>query len=485
MAERPLLSAIFSYNRAHMWRKRFIALVLLLAGFGVAFFVVESEKGPESVVGNFPFKYGLDIKGGTHLVYGADISKIIPSEVAQTMESLRDVIERRVNLFGVSEAIVQVEQGSTLAGDGGYRLIVELPGVTDIEQAVELIGQTPLLEFKTERPEGAEKDAIVAAYKKAQSALTSSTATGITQEEILASSPLLSEDPNYVPTKLTGAYLKKATLQFDPRTSEPRIVLSFTEEGKKLFAEITEANVGKTVAIYLDGQPLSTPVVREAIKDGNAEITGSFNIAEAKTLVGRMNSGALPVPITLLSTQTIGASLGEKALNASTKAGIIGILLVGVFLILWYRFPGVIAVVALGVYIAIMLAVFKLIPVTLTAAGIAGFILSIGMAVDANILIFERMKEELKDGKNLDLAMKDGFARAWLSIRDSNIASIISATILFWFGTSLVKGFALTLGIGVLVSMFSAITVTRTFLRAFASEKRTRAIHVLFGSGIN
>lgn len=467
-----------------MWRKRIVALILLLAGLGVAYFVAESERADGRFGNGLKFKYGLDIEGGTHLVYSADVSKILPSEVSQTMEALRDVIERRVNLFGVSEAIVQVEQGSALVGEGGQRLIVELPGVTDIQQAVELIGQTPLLEFKTERPDGPEKDAIVAAHEKARKALESATATGITREEILAANPLVSEDPNFVPTKLTGAYLQKASLQFDSRTSEPRIVLTFTDEGKKLFAEITKENVGKIVAIYLDGSPISTPVVREAILDGNAEITGSFSIAEAKELVGRMNSGALPVPITLLSTQTIGASLGEKALNASTRAGLIGVLVVGAFLILWYRFPGVIAVVALGVYIALMLAIFKLIPVTLTAAGIAGFILSIGMAVDANILIFERMKEELKNGKDLELAIKDGFDRAWLSIRDSNISSIISAVILFWFGTSLVKGFALTLGIGVLVSMFSAITVSRTFLRAFGSEKNTSAIRFLFGSGI-
>lgn len=467
-----------------MWQKRLIALALLLAGIGVAYFVAESEKPDGRFGTGFQFAYGLDIRGGTHLVYGADVSKILPSEIPQTMDALRDVIERRINIFGVSEAVVQVERGSALVGDGEYRLIVELPGVTDIDEAVALIGQTPLLEFKTERPDGPEKDAILDAFRKAQSALESATATGITREEIFASNPLLSEDPNFVPTKLTGAYLEKASLQFDPRTSEPRIILMFTDEGKKLFAEITKENVGKIVAIYLDGAPISTPVVREAILDGNAEITGSFSIAEAKELVGRMNSGALPVPITLRSTQTIGASLGEKALAASTKAGLVGMIVVAVFLILWYRLPGVVAVAALGIYVAVMLAIFKLIPVTLTAAGIAGFILSIGMAVDANILIFERMKEELKNGKELDLAMKDGFDRAWLSIRDSNITSIISATILFWFGTSLVKGFALTLGIGVIVSMFSAVTVSRTFLRAFGSMKNTPATQLLFGSGV-
>ncbi len=467
-----------------MWQKRFMAFLLLLAGVGVGYFVWTSQKGEASMLGNFPFKYGLDIEGGTHLVYKADTSKILPTELSQTMEALRDVIERRINLFGVSEPVVQVEQSSNFGKGIEERLIVELPGVTDIQQAVELIGKTPLLEFKTERPDGPEKTAILDAYDRAQKALANASTTGITKEQLIAANPLLSEDPNFVPTKLTGAYLAKASLQFDNRTTEPRVVLEFTDEGKKLFTEITKENVGKKVAIYLDGSPISVPVVREEIRDGNAEITGSFNVAEAKELVGRMNSGALPVPITLLSTQTIGASLGERALTSSTKAGIMGVLVVALFLILWYRFPGVVAVTALGVYVAIMLAVFKLIPVTLTAAGIAGFILSIGMAVDANILIFERMKEELKKGKDLNTAMHDGFVRAWLSIRDSNISSIITAVILFWFGTSLVKGFALTLGLGVLVSMFSAITVSRTFLYAFGSEKNTRAIRFLFGSGL-
>ncbi len=251
-----------------------------------------------------------------------------------------------------------------------------------------------------------------------------------------------------------------------------------------MFADITKANINKSVAIYLDGAPISTPTVREAILDGNAEISGSFNVIEARELVGRLNSGALPVPISLLSTATVGATLGERALHSGVKAGAVGVLVVAIFLLFWYRIPGIVAILALVIYLAIMLLIFKLIPVTLTAAGIAGFILSIGMAVDANILIFERMKEELRKGKDITTAMHDGFARAWLSIRDSNTSSIISAVILFWFGTSLVKGFALTLGIGVLVSMFSAITVTRTFLLALGTRGNSRMVKFLFGSGI-
>lgn len=467
-----------------MLRKRFIALMLLLAGSGIAYFIYVGEYQTESPLAKFPFKYGLDIQGGTELVYQADTSKILPSELAQTMDALRDVINRRVDLFGVSEAIVQTEVVNALSNAPTQRLIVELPGVTDISKAVELIGQTPLLEFKIERPDGDEKTAIADAYTQAREALKQPDITEEQKAIIINSNPLLTLDPLYVNTELNGAKLAKATLIFDSRTNEPKVLLTFTDEGRQLFSDITKANINKTVAIYLDGSPISTPVVREAILDGNAEISGSFTVLEAKELVGRLNSGALPVPIALLSTQTIGATLGQSALHSGVKAGVVGILVVALFLFVWYRIPGLVAIVALSIYIAIMLAIFKLIPVTLTAAGIAGFILSIGMAVDANILIFERMKEELKKGKDISDAMHDGFARAWLSIRDSNISSMISAIILFWFGTSLVKGFALTLGIGVLVSMFSAITVTRTFLFALGTRGHGRLVRFLFGNGL-
>lgn len=467
-----------------MWRKRFVALILVMVGAGIGYAVFAGENDPNGPFGRFPFKYGLDISGGTHLVYRADTTRLAEADVTSSMEALREVIERRVNLYGVSEPVVQVEQSGTLTGNIENRLIVELPGVTDIDKAIALIGQTPTLEFKTERPEGPEKAAITAAYEKARAALDAASTTGVTPEGVL-NDPLLREDINYVATPLTGAFLQKATLNFDQRTGEPKVLLTFNDEGRALFAEITKANVNKTVAIYLDGSPISTPVVREAITDGNAEISGNFKLKEAKDLVGRLNSGALPIPVELLSSQTIGASLGETARDAGVKAGLVGILLVAIFLVLWYRLPGIVAVLALGGYIAIVLALFKLIPVTLTAAGIAGFILSIGMAVDANVLIFERLKEEMKKGKDLENAMHDGFARAWLSIRDSNISSIISTIILFWFGTSLVKGFALTLFIGVVVSMFSAITMTRAFLYAIGTKGTSRAVRFLFGSGLN
>jgi len=459
--------------------------MLLLAGAGIGYAVYQGEHHPGAMFGGKPFKYGLDIRGGTELVYEADTSTIAPGDIHQTMAALRDVIERRVNLFGVSEPVVQTEEANSLSGKPSQRLIVELPGVTDIKQAVDLIGQTPLLEFKVERPDGREKKAIAAAYAKAQGELKKPGLTDAMRQQIVLSDPLLQEDPNFISTPLNGSKLAKATLKFDSTTSEPKVLLTFTDEGRKLFADITKQNIGKTVAIYLDGAPISTPVVREAILDGNAEISGNFAVKDAQELVGRLNSGALPVAIALLSTQTVGASLGEKALTSGVKAGALGVIIVALFLIFWYRIPGVVATLALAIYIALMLAIFKLIPVTLTGAGIAGFILSIGMAVDANILIFERMKEEMKKGKAIADAMHDGFERAWLSIRDSNISSMISAVILFWFGTSLVKGFALTLGLGVLISMFSAITVTRTFLYSLGTTRSdVKLVRFLFGSGV-
>ena len=441
-----------------MWGKRILALIILILAAGIGFFVYKSEQGP---LPTHPFRLGLDLFGGSHLVYKADVSQVPGGEVSDSMDALRDVIERRVNLFGVSEPVVQV-QGGGFISQGEHQLIVDLPGVTDLEKAIEMIGQTPLLEFKVEAPAGTPQKATVDEEGKI----------------------VLDVDSQFVSTELTGRYLKKASLEFDPNTREPMISLQFDDTGTTLFAEITKENVGKIVAIYLDGAPISTPVVREEIPSGQAIISGSFTPTEAKQLVGRLNSGALPVPITLLSKQTIGATLGGSAVAAGVKAAIIGFLLVALFLILRYRLPGLVAVVSLCIFIAIMLSLFKLIPVTLTAAGIAGFIISMGIAVDANVLIFERVKEELRSGKTIADALPAGFSRAWLAIRDSNISSILASIILFWFGTSLIKGFALTLGMGVLVSMFSAITITRIFLSAINFLGEGKAARFLFLSGL-
>lgn len=452
-----------------MWKKRITALLILILGLGIGFFVYQSELAHRKLakdatatgIAKFPFKLGLDLSGGTHLLYRADVTGVKGIEVKDAMSALRDVIERRVNTFGVGEPIVQVQDGG-FSNQGEQRLIVDLPGVTDVSKAVAMIGQTPLLEFRTERPAGEPQTATVGKDGKVE----------------------LDINSNYVPTELTGRYLDKAILEFNQSTNEPTVSIQFDAEGSALFEKITKENVGKTVAIYLDGAPISTPRVNEAISGGKAVISGNFGAVEAKTLVGRLNSGALPVPIELISTQTIGASLGDQAVHAGLKAALVGFLLIALFLIFWYRLPGVIAVIALSMYVAIMLALFKLIPVTLTAAGMAGFIISLGIAVDANVLIFERIKEELRSGRTVGEAIEHGFSLAWLSIRDSNFSSIITAIILFWFGTPLIQGFALTFLLGVVVSLLSAMSISRLFLYAMNIKKMNKVIGFLFGSGI-
>lgn len=422
---------------------RIWAVILLLVGAGIGWFATGIWGAP-----NVPFKYGLDLAGGTHLLYKADTSQV-QGDPEDAMDSLREVVERRVNIFGVSEPLVQTEKGGVEGKD--HRLIVELPGVSNLSDAVRAIGSTPVLEFKLQQNLG-----------------TSSVA--------------------YIDTGLTGRLLSRATLEFATTatggvSNEPVIVINFNTEGAELFRKITSENVGQVLAIFLDGNPISTPVIQEAIPNGTATITGRFTPEEAKQLVRDLNFGALPVPVELVSSQSVGPSLGQTALEQSVMAGVWGFALVALFLIVWYRLPGVVAVFALLMYVAISLAVFKLIPVTLTVAGLAAFILSIGMAVDANILIFERTKEELESGKALPEAIKEGFARAWSSIRDSNLSSIITGIILFWFGgTAVIKGFALVFVIGVLISMFTATTATRTFLMALGLA-HSKAANFLFGHG--
>lgn len=450
-----------------MFKVRIIALVILIAAGAVGYFNYNSETNPES---GFQFKLGLDLAGGTHLVYKADIAELSPQDIATSMDTLRDVIERRTNLFGVSEPLVQVEKSSVFAsGAPEQRLIVELPGITDISKAVRIIGETPLLEFKLVNEDiepFAEGDPP---------------AGGLTQERF---------DAMFTPTELTGRYLERSALEFGSGgasgylQNEPIVRLDFTKEGGDLFAKITKENTGRTLAIFLDGDLKSAPVINEEIVGGSAIVSGGFTPQEARDLVRNLNLGALPVPIELVSTQTIGASLGRDALDKGIMAGIIGLIAVAVFLLMWYRLPGFVAILSLTIYIIIMLALFKLIPITLTAAGLAGFLLSIGMAVDANVLIFERMREEFKEGNNTKDSTCGGFKRAWLSIRDGNISSIITAIILFWFGTSLVKGFALTFGIGIIISMLTAITISRTFLYAIGAHENRGIVKFLFGSGI-
>lgn len=468
----------------------FRALVLLGV---IGWFAATVHTNTVSPEAERPFKLGLDLAGGSHLVYEADTTNIDPLEVPELMNVLRDVIERRVNVFGVSEPIVQVERSSFVTDEPIERLVVELPGVTDVSEAVAEIGRTPLLEFKLYSAElEAEQATLDSLSSLAETAATSGAVIG----EVEIDGEVVDADESaalpFVDTGLTGRYLETATLEFAGSQSgqlsnEPLVAVRFTAEGSNLFADITRAHVGEQLGIFLDGELISAPVINEAITGGTAIISGGFTPDEARELAKNLSFGALPVPIELQSTQTIGASLGAGVLDKGIKAGVIGLSLVILFMLLWYRLPGIVAGVALLSYIVIMLALFQLVPVTLTAAGLAGFVLSLGMAVDANVLVFERMKEEYRSGSSSRTAAITGFKRAWSAIRDGNITSLLSAIILFWFGTSMVKGFALVFGMGVLVSMFSALVITRTLLITLLEVKQSEGgvLSCLFGNGLS
>ena len=525
-----------------------IVVLTVLAG------VINHPKGPDIAIGDYQKELkvhlGLDLQGGTSLLYDADVSEIPEEERGTALEGVRDVIEQRINAFGVSEPNIQ-----TVHSGEDRRVLVELPGVTDITEAVNRIGETPLLEFKTEgeAPEltEEEKEAIRQQNEEAKATAQSLLERARNGEDFSALAIEFSEDPvsaaeggdlgeleegqtveefdqvlfetgivgevhpelvetifgwhiiridernvvvkddnegnvstakahhilirseseenqqigaYYEDTGLTGEQLDRADVTFDPNSGLPTVTLTFNKEGKDLFAQITRDHIGESVAIYLDGIIISAPVVQTEIANGEAVISGNFTLQESKELAQRLNAGALPVPITLISQQNVGPSLGQTSIERSIFAGIVGLIALCLFMIIYYRWTGIMAIIALAIYFSIVLALFKFFAIALTLAGIAGFILSIGIAVDANVLIFERTKEELRAGKPVKKAIEDGFARAWTSIRDSNLSSLITCLLLYWFGSSLIRGFAVTLSIGILVSMFSAITITRTFL---------------------
>ncbi|MFA5319550.1 MAG: protein translocase subunit SecD [Candidatus Paceibacterota bacterium] len=416
------------------------------------------------------FKLGLDLKGGVHLEYQADLSQIGDQDKSTVMEGLRDVIERRVNIFGVTEPVVQVY--------GTDRIAVELPGVESIDSAIAWIGETPLLEFWEEKSQE-EIEKINAKRQEIKDLTTLEEIQKVADWQVAFESP-------YQKTELTGKYLKKATLNFDQTTYAPIIELKFDDEGSKIFETITERNIDKTIAITLDeasivdtngdgkidGSDLYAPKVENKISGGEAIITGQTDIKEAKTLVQRLNQGALPVPLgDPIAQKKVGPTLGSVSLNNALWAGIYGLIGIIIFLVLFYRLPGLLASFALIIYCLIFLSLIKLIPVTMTLAGIGGIILSIGMAVDANILIFSRMKEELAQGKDTMSSIEEGCNRAWPSIRDGNFTTLIVAFTLYFLGTSFIKAFAFALIVGILISMFSAMVVSRVFLEFVAKGK--------------
>ncbi len=507
----------------------------------------------------FKINLGLDLQGGVHLLYEADMSNIKSENRRESLEGIQDVVKNRVDPSGVGEALVQTSQ----MGDV-HRLIVDLPGKENAEKAKKLIEETPLLEFKEQDLDGVlseEDKASIQEYRNSQrekaeeilqKALNGEdfaelaknnsqdfetsqiggdldffkkeempaefsdvvfgenfnkgeiypkiieTEAGLHivkkedekeengEKQIRASHILFmvpdeeqilaQKQQSFKDTGLTGQQLKEAQLRFNQQTNESEVGLVFDNEGTELFKEITERNQGKPVAIYLDGEIINAPIVQAVIRNGEAVISGDFTIKEAKDLFQRLNAGALPVPINLISQQSVGPSLGKISLEKSLKAGLIGFAAVSSFMILYYRIFGLVSIFSLAFYTALMVSIFKLssitpFSITLTLSGIAGYILSIGMAVDANILIFERVKEEIRNGKSLRVAADEGFKRAWLSIRDGNISTLITAFILMVLGTGFIKGFALTLIIGISISMFTAIVVTQMILKFMLIER--------------
>jgi preprotein translocase subunit SecD len=449
--QNPFPHTWINYGGGQMRRRDVYLLIFVLIVFSLALLIVLPLGS--GTLGRKGLQLGLDLKGGSYLVYQADLTKKDPSQTdAQVMTAIQQTIERRVSAYGVIEPIVQIQ--------GNDRITVQLPGVKDINEAVKLIGQVALLEFKEEKLDAQGKPVLDANGNPEWIPATGIGTDGNEKE-------------------LTGQYLKpNATVQVNTTTGQPEVAFEWNSEGATLFEQITKRDLNKPLGIFLDNQLISAPTVQAVISDRGV-ITG-LSLADAKTLAVQLNSGTLKVPLKILQQTDVDATLGADSLSTSLRAGLIGIALVMFFMIAYYRWLGSLATAALFVYGAIVLAIFKLIPVTLTLPGIAGFIISVGMAVDANVLIFERMKEEMKTGRTLEAGVAEGFRRAWPSIRDSNVSTFITCVILYWFGGTfgafIVKAFAVTLFLGVAVSMFSAITVTRTFLTALVSTQTGKGL---------
>lgn len=442
---------ILLYTYSYMKLRRNIFLIILLTTVAL---VIDAPKNYH--IGNItisspsihltkPFvfdrelniKQGLDLQGGTEVTLLADMHDIDVTNRTDALESAKEIIARRVDLYGVAEPTIK-----TVINQDSYRILVALPGVTNPDEALNLIGATAHLDFR-------------------ELGVATSAATYA----------------DFKVTTLTGKDLEKSSVGFNGQTGKPEVNLQFTAEGGKKFAEVTGRNVGKPLAIFLDENPLTVPTVQQQISDGRAVINGDYTTDEAKNLVITLNAGALPVPITILAQQNIAPTLGAASVNSSLKAGAVGLALVALFMMLNYGWLGVIADIGLVIYGLLTLAIYKLIPITITLPGLAGFILSIGMAVDGNILVFERMKEESRKGNDWLGSMELGFGKAWDSIKDANVATLITTFILFnpfdWTflnSSGMVRGFALTLFLGIVISLFTGIFVTRNLLRALTSK---------------
>jgi preprotein translocase subunit SecD len=421
-------------------------LIFILALFGFALWsIVPLDR---NVFGRENLRYGLDLKGGCYMVYQADLTNVEPGQEAETMKGVKDVIEKRINALGITESTVQIQKH-----EGKYNVVIQIPGIADIEKAKEMVGLFAVFEFR-------EQDATG----------NWTPAKGTVNGEELT---------------LTSRYFKKNTsVILDTWTKEPLLIFEWDETGAQLSKQITTRLLGKQLAIFLGDTLIKAPRVNSVIED-RGQIEG-LSLAETQELSRLLNAGRIDVPLgkwvdgefkpnVPLYDRTVDATLGKDSIRKSILAAGIGIVLLAIFMLLYYRLPGVVACLSLGIYGVVLLAIFKLVPITLTLPGVAGFVVSFGMAVDANVLIFERIKEELRAGRSLGAAVEAGFSRAWTAIRDSNITTFIACLVLFWLGGELgalmVRGFAVTLFIGVALSMFTAIAVTRTFLRLIVGSR--------------
>jgi preprotein translocase subunit SecD len=432
----------------------YLLLILLLVVVAILVDIPNPPQAINSLMGrDVQPVLGLDLRGGVQVLLQPSAGFEASS---QNLQDASKILENRSNALGVSEQVFQVI--------GAKYILGEFPGKTNTDQVVSILQQTGLLEFI---------DAGSTYLEPGTPVVTDIAGAG--SQQLSVQPAAAGTTPGATPTEavvyhtvMTGADLKSVNVTSSTNDPNPYIAFELTDKGAKVFKDFTTQNVGKYLAIVLDKKVVSTPVIQNAITDGKGIIQGKYTVDSANQLATVLRFGSLPVPLEVAQSTLIGPSLGQDSLNKSITAGILAFIAIALLMILYYRFPGVIAVLALIVYIAISFAIFKLIPVTLTLPGIAGFVLSIGMAVDANVLIFERLKEELRGGRMLNQAIELGWKRAWLSIRDSNVSTLITCVILFWygsqFGASIVKGFALTLALGVLVSMFTAVVVTRSFL---------------------